>query len=187
MKDSNEVINSECIEIKLSKVKLILMFLGSILFIIGGILFIRNPTEYESFIMKSPVIIFIAGCVSVLFFGVVGIFLFKKLGDKSPGLIISEEGITDNSSAVSAGFIPWTDVKAIKETKVVNQKFINIVVKNPHVYIDRQKSAFKKKAMRANYNIYGGTPIGISVNGLKSNYKDLKALLEKRMSDFKSR
>ena len=83
------MINSECIEIKLSKVKLILMFLGSILFITGGILFIRNPIEYESFIMKSPTIIFIAGCLSILFFGVVGFFIFKKILDKRPGLVIS--------------------------------------------------------------------------------------------------
>ena len=179
------MINSECIEIKLSKVKLILMFLGSILFITGGILFIRNPIEYESFIMKSPTIIFIAGCLSILFFGVVGFFIFKKILDKRPGLVISDEGITEYAMYVSAGFIPWEDIIKIKETKVVNQKFITIVVKNPQVYIDRQKSAFKKKIMQTNYNAYG-TAIGISTNGLKIGYNELKSILEKKFSDFNS-
>lgn len=171
------------IEIQLSKAKLTLMLFGCFLFVGVGICFIINPEKYESFIMKSSAVIFIAGILGILFFGFISVFLFKKLRDKSPGLVISEEGIIDNSSGVGAGFIPWSDIIAIKETKVVNQKFINIVVKNPQVYIDRQKSGFKRKAMQANYNLYS-TPIGISANGLKSNYKELKALLEKKLSEF---
>lgn len=177
--------NSKRIEIKLSKAKLILMFLGCIMFVVLGVLFIRNPAEYKSFIMRSPTFIFIAGCASVMFFGVIGFFLFKKLNDKSYGLIISKEGITDNSSGVSAGFIPWTDIIAIKESKVVNQKFINIVVKNPQVYIDKQKNVLKRRAMQINYNTWG-TAIGISVNGLQINYNELKRLLEKSFTDFKN-
>ncbi|KAA9042018.1 hypothetical protein FW778_08380 [Ginsengibacter hankyongi] len=175
--------DSRQIEIQLSKAKLMLMLFVCFLFAGIGVAFVINPSKYMSFIMRSPTIIFIAGLLGILFFGFIGVFLFKKVWDKSPGLIISEEGITDNSSGVSAGFIPWTDIIAIKETKVVNQKFINIVVKNPQVYIDRQKSGFKRKAMQANYNLYSTTPIGISTNGLKSNYKELKALLEKKFSE----
>ena len=92
----------------------------------------------------------------------------------------------DNASAVSAGYIPWTDVLEIRETNVVNQTFINLIVKNPQDYIDRQKSAFKRKLMQINYNSYG-TVIGISANGLKCEYHELKANLDKTFSDFKSK
>lgn len=177
--------NSEPIEIKLSKAKLILMFLGCIMFVVLGVLFIRDPAKYKSFIMRSPTFIFIAGCAGVIFFGVIGFFLIKKLNDKSYGLIISEEGITDNSSGVIAGFIPWTDIIVIRESKVVNQKLIIIVVKNPQVYINRRKNLLEKRAMQINYKTFG-TPIGISANGLKINYDDLKALIEKKFSEFKS-
>ncbi|HEY5405515.1 MAG TPA: STM3941 family protein [Ginsengibacter sp.] len=176
--------DSKQIEIQLSKFKLTLMALGCVMFIVGGICFIINPAKYESFIMKSPTIIFITGILSILFFGFLSFFFLKKLSDKFPGIIISDEGITDNSSGVSAGFIPWTDIIAIKETKVINQKLINIIVKNPQEYIDRQKSAFKRKTMQTNYKTFG-TAIGISANGLKSNYDDLKKIIEKSFSDFK--
>lgn len=124
------MISYEPIKIPLSKTKLILMFLGCILFIVAGLLFINNPAKYESFIMRSQTIIFFSGWASVLFFGFISFFIFKKILDKSPGVIICEEGILDNSSFVSAGFIPWGEILKIEETKVVNQKFINIIVKD---------------------------------------------------------
>ena len=180
------MIHSERVEIKLSKVKLFIMLLGCLLFVTAGILFIINPKNYESFLIRSPTFILISGWTSVLFFGFIGFFILKKIGNKLPGLVISEEGITDNSSGLSAGFIPWSDIIAIKETKVVNQKFINIVVKDSQLYIDRQKNGLKRRAMQTNYNMWG-TAIGISVNGLNSNYDNLKKILEKSFSDFKSK
>ena len=177
---------SEKIEIQLSKSKLILMSLGSVIFVGLGIWFVTNPPKINNPIFGNPTTIFIVGLASIVFFGLVGFFLFKKLGDKSPGLVISEEGVFDNASAVSAGYIPWTDVLEIRETMVVNQTFINLIVKNPQDYIDRQKSAFKRKLMQINYNSYG-TVIGISANGLKCEYHELKANLDKTFSDFKSK
>ncbi|MBS1758022.1 MAG: hypothetical protein JSU03_12155 [Bacteroidetes bacterium] len=176
--------DSKQIEIGLSKSKLTLMGVSCVIFIAGGIFLILNPAKYESFIMRSPTIIFVSGLLSIIFFGIVGFFILKKIIDKSPGLIISDEGITDNSSGVSAGFIPWTDIIAIKETKVVNQKFINIIVKKPQEYIDRQKSTFKRRAMKANYNMWG-TAIGISVNGLNINFSELEKILQKRFANFR--
>lgn len=174
------------IEIQHSKLKLTLMFLGSIIFVGLGIWFVTIPTETDNLILASPTLLFVVGFASILFFGFVGFSILKKLGDKSPGLIISEEGVVDNSSGVSVGFIPWTDILEIKETKVVNQKFINLVVKNPQEYIDRQQSLFKRKAMQINHNSYG-TVIGISANGLKSNYKGLKLLIDNKFEEYKNR
>jgi hypothetical protein len=156
------------------------MFLGSMAFVVGGIWFVTNPARFISLIVKSTTKIFIAGLASILFFGFVGIFIFKKLFDKNPGFVISENGIVDNSGGLSAGFIPWSDIDEIKETIIANQKFISLIVKNPQTYIERQPSAFKRWAMKRNYKSYGAA-IGISANGLKYNYKDLKTLLDKKL------
>jgi len=121
--------------------------------------------------------------LGIILFGYVGYFLLRKIGDKSPGLIISNKGINDNSSEVSSGFIPWEDVKAIKETVIINQKLINIIVKNPWFYMDRQKNSFKRKIMQANINLYGSA-IQISANGLKATHAKLKTLLEKKFDEF---
>ena len=174
------------LEIPLSKSKLTLMFLGSVVFVGLGIWFVTNPPKINNPIFGNPTTIFIVGLASILFFGLVGFSIFKKLWDKTPGLIISDQGVFDNASGVSAGLVPWTDIVEIRETKVVNQTFINLVVKNPQVYIDRQKSAFKRKLMQMNYNTYG-TVIGISSNGLKCDYRELKATLDRKLEEYKNK
>jgi hypothetical protein len=173
------------IEIPISKLKIIIMLFGCLLFIIAGVSFVISPEKYSSFLFRSSTVIFIAGCLGILFFGFVGFSIFRRVIDNTPGLIISEDGITDNSSGVPAGFIPWSDIIAVKEAVVANQRFINLVVKNPQDYIHRQKSAFKRKVMQKNYEIFG-TGIGISTNSLKINYRELKGIIEKRVSDFKN-
>lgn len=178
------MINERKVEIPLSKLKLILMLLGSALFVIGGILFIINPTRFESFIVRSPTIIFVSGCLSILFFGLLSYFILKKIKDKKPGLIISDLGLTDNSTALSVGFIPWIDIDSIKELRVFSQKFINIIVKNPEDYINRQKSPLKRKVSQQNYKRFG-SPIEISTNGLKINYDKLFLLIKTKFEEVK--
>lgn len=105
------------------------------------------------------------------------------MNDNSPGLIISDKGVVDNSGGISAGFVPWTDITAIKESRAFNQRFINLVVKNPQDYISRQKSFIKRKFLQSNYSSFG-TVISISANGLKCNYEELKVSLENEFAEF---
>ena len=162
------------------------MLLGSIIFVGLGIWLMSNSEKFLTTIFRNTTLIFLVGLAGILFFGFVGFYIFKKLFDKSPGLVISDDGILDNSSGVSAGFIPWSDIVEIKETKVFNQKFINLVVKNPQNYIDRQSNSFKRWTMTKNYKSFD-TAIGISANGLRYNYEDLKTLLDRRFQSYKSK
>jgi len=172
------------IEIALSKNKLVLMFLGCVAFVAMGIWFVTKRPVSDLPILGNPVVVFIVGIASIGFFGLLGVLLVKKLGDNSPGLTISDKGITDNSTAVGAGFIPWDDIIEMKEIQVVNQTFINVLVKNPQDYIDRQKSTFKRKSLQLNFNRYGCV-IGISSNGLKCNYKELREILNSKFAEYK--
>jgi hypothetical protein len=172
------------VEIQLSKFKLILLFLGSLMFVLFGTAFIMNPSKFVSPICKSPAIIFIAGLAGISFFGFVGFSIFKKIFDNKPGLLISDDGMIDNSSGLSAGYIPWSDVTEIKEKKVINQKYISIVVKNPWDYIKKQPNFFRRKAMQKNYELFGAV-IGISTNGLKYDYSNLLQLLRNKFEEYK--
>jgi len=176
----------ERIEIPISKLKTIFLLLGCLAFIIAGACFVISPEKFLSPVARSSTMIFLAGCLAILFFGFVGFSIFKRVMDNTPGLIIAEDGITDNSSGVPAGFIPWSDIIAVKESAVANQRFINLVVKNPQEYIHRQKSAFKRKVMQKNYDVFG-TAIGISANSLKINYGELKRILEQRVADLNNK
>lgn len=168
------------IVIPLSKQKLILMTIGALIFVGLGILFVINPEKYTSSIMRNPTIIFISGLASISFFGLCAPFIFKKLWDKSPGLIITEQGIYDNSSGVSAGQILWTDIQNIAVLKIHRQRLIMLQVKNPQDYIDKQKSGFKRKMMTMNHKMYG-TPLSITSNGLKISFDELFSTLTDKL------
>lgn len=57
--------------------------------------------------------------------------------------IISDQGIFDNSSGVSAGQILWKDIDGILVIKIHRQRMIILQVNNPQDYIEKQTSKFK--------------------------------------------
>lgn len=169
----------EEIKIPLSKNKIALLFLLTLLFVFLGIWFASNPEKFITGIIEKPNFIRIAGIVSVVFFGSCSAFIGKKLLDKKAGLIIDKNGITDNSNATSVGLIQWTDITGIREIQEYSQKFIILDVSNPDHYIDLKKNSIGKMATKANHATYG-SPISITANSLKIDYKELKSLLEQQ-------
>jgi len=173
------------IEIPLSKKKMTLTLLGSIIFVGLGTWFLINPPKINNPIFGNPTVIFIAGLASILFFGLVAVTVFRKLSDKTAGLIINRQGIIDNSSGVSAGLILWTDIEEIKIYQVASQKFMMFIVKNPQEYLDKTTGLLKRKGMEMNYRSYG-SPISISANSLQTNFDELYNLLTEKLKKHKS-
>lgn len=173
------------IEIPLSKTKMIMTFLGSLMFVGLGIWFLTNPPKGNHWLFENPVVIFIAGLASVIFFGLVAVTIFRKFFDNKPGLTINRQGIIDNSSGVSAGLVPWTDIQEIKISQVMSQKFLMFIVKNPEDYLVKVTNPLKRNAMKMNYKTYG-SPISISSNALQTNFDDLHKLLIDKMNEYKS-
>jgi uncharacterized integral membrane protein len=173
------------IEFKLSKSKIVLMFFGCLIFCILSILFIMNPEKFTSSSNSSSTMVLIVGILGVTFFGICLLFYAKKMFDKTPGLIVNDKGIYDNASGISAGFIPWIDIVEIKETVVVNQSFVNIIVKNPDKYIERQKNIFKRKLVQINYKSFG-TVIAIPSVAINSEFNELKRILQQEFEKHKN-
>tara|TARA_R110002051_G_C8491123_1_gene463209 strand:- start:110 stop:655 length:546 start_codon:yes stop_codon:yes gene_type:complete len=171
-------VNDE-IKIPLSKYKIILLFLGALIFLSFGIWVAIDPEKFVTIVFRNTYFIRIAGIASIAFFGVCAIFIFRKLFDKKYGLIIDKNGITDNSNATSIGFVKWTDISGIRVVQEFSQKFIMIDVSNPEDYIELKKSGIGKMAMKANYTKYG-SPISITANALKLDFAELKAIIEKQ-------
>jgi len=173
------------IEFKLSKSKIVLMFFGCLIFCILSILFIMNPEKFTSWRHSSSTMVLIVGILGVTFFGICLLFYARKMFDKTPGLIVNDKGIYDNASGISVGFIPWNDIVEIKETVVINQSFVNIVVKNPDKYIETQKNIFKRKLVQINYNFFG-TVIAIPSVSINSEFNDLKRILQQEFEKHKN-
>jgi hypothetical protein len=77
---------SKQIEIPLSKIKLSLMLLSSIIFCGAGIWFEMDPPGINTPILGNPITIFIFGLAIIFFSGLTGFILFKQLSDNSSGL-----------------------------------------------------------------------------------------------------
>lgn len=159
--------------IELSKVKIVLLILGAIVFVVLGAWLLSLDAEAIESQRKfsSPTLIYGIGIVSIVFFGLCGLVGIRKLFDKSPGLIVSAEGILDNSSGVSAGIIPWSEVVSIGEYQIQKQKFISVQVTDPNKYANNG-NVLKRMANRANIKMCG-TPVNISANSLKISYNEL--------------
>ncbi len=171
------------IEIKISKKKLILLLLSGIGFVICSILFIINPSHFVSFIIRSEKIIFLIGIIGIIFFGIASIFLFIKLFDSKPGLIISKEGIIDNTNSSSTGLIRWIDIINIKQEKVMSTRFLLIEVKNPEEYIEKSNK-LKSFSLKQNMNTYG-TPLTLTSVGLQSSFEDLHRIIIESWEKYK--
>jgi hypothetical protein len=77
------------------------------------------------------------GLLSIGFFRFGAIIILKKLLDNKYGIKISQKGIYDNSSALNAGLIKWENIERIERRKVMNKRFIRVVVNNPEEFVER--------------------------------------------------
>ncbi len=153
------------------------MFLiAGIVFVIVGYLGAAKPEDFVSLIFRSPEVIRISGIAGVCFFGVGIVFITWKLFDKRPGLIIDQNGITDNSNATSMGLIEWDDITSVEKKQVMSTKFLILHTNNPEKYIQRVKNFISKRALEMNIKTYG-SPISITSNSLKINFEELETLI----------
>lgn len=173
---SNMSKSNEQIVVPLSKLKLVLIFIGSLFFVAIGLWFVISTSINSNNFMDDQFVLLIIGIVSILFFGIVFIFIARKLFDNKPGLVINSMGLVDNSSGVSGGEILWEDIESFSVIEIHRQKLIMLHVKNPQDYIDKQTSSFKRKMMQVNYNMYN-TPLSITSNTLQIKFDDLLNIL----------
>jgi hypothetical protein len=166
----------ERIEIKLSKKKAVLTFLGAVAFVVAGLWMIDFADSQHSY---SPTLLIVTGYSSIFFFGAAGLYIFYKLFDSKPGLIIDSEGIYDNSNASSAQLIKWGQIKGLKIEQVMSTKFILIDIHDPEDFMKKTRG-LTKRLMKGNYKMYG-TPISIISNSLNCETDYLFKVISERM------
>ncbi|WP_078119463.1 STM3941 family protein [Thiosocius teredinicola] len=155
--------------VPLSKQKIFLLTLAAGIFVAAGVWLYLSASSDVGW--ENPLFVQIVAVIGVLFFGLCTAYGLRKMFDTTPGMVIDDKGIVDNSSGVSAGFIPWSDVIGFKVTTMHNQRFLSIEVQNPEKYIE-QASGLKRRVVAMNAKFFGG-PIHISSNTLKIRFDDL--------------
>lgn len=164
------------IRIPLSKKK-IFFYLFSVI--------ISSPLIFYLIIDHPSLIVKIVAAMVIPFVIFAIIYLFMKLFDKKPGLIINDQGIVDNSSAIKAGLIKWEDITDVSITEMDistsygnhKEKLLTIKINNPDDFLSKQ-NRFKRIFMELNKNFYD-SPIQISCRSLKCNLEDLYDLIKR--------
>ena len=171
--------------IGISKVKTVLMVLGSLGFVALGVWFLTLDAEAitEARRFNSPILIYGIGVVAIVFFGICGVFAVRKLFDSSPGLILNPQGLTDNSSGISVGFVPWSEVSHVEEHTIQKQKLISVIVDNPQKYMSAG-NLLQRKARQANLKMCG-TPISLSSKTLKIKHGELQSAIEDYLKRYR--
>lgn len=95
------------------------------------------------------------------------------------GLSVSSEGIVDNSSFINKryGLVPWADIERIIVLVVKKNSFLSIWLHNSDEYISKLSGLVKVLAV-LNNAIYK-TPFHISTTSLKTDFSELKEVIEK--------
>ena len=173
----------ETIEIKSSKLKLILILSGLLIFIIFGILLAIDPYKFVSRIFRNIFFIRIIGIITFFFSFFLFIVFINYIFTKKFSLIINEHGLIDNSSFASVGMIEWKNITSITSTDIMSTKFLIIEVKNYNKYL-QNKNTIKSGILKSNLKTYG-TPIAISSNTLAYNFKELEEIILKSFAEYK--
>lgn len=161
---------TETLIVPLNKVKQLRALISSIILILmGGFLLTYDAEPLREFI--DPMIVLGIGFVGVAFGGFFGLLTLRKLVSKSAGSILSREGFDDRFTALSAGFIPWTEVLTINSTQYARQTFISINLKDPDRYLAKA-NRLQQIAICKNMDLVGA-PVNIYVNALRINSEDL--------------
>lgn len=165
--------NSEEKIIELSKTKILLLIFASLAFVGIGLLIISLDAGYieSQHRFNNPLFIHGIGYVSIVFFGLCGIIGLKKLFDRKPGLILSNAGITDNSSGLSSGFIAWSEITGFDVYQTHNQKMLVVLLDNPEKYLE-MGSALRRSLIKTSYKM-SGSPVVITPSSLKINFDEL--------------
>ncbi|KEO73527.1 STM3941 family protein [Anditalea andensis] len=158
-----------------------LIGIGLVFVVVGlGLIFYADnwPENVPRWI---PVVL---GIFALLVFGYISMAILKKLTNKMPGLIIREDGIWDNSSAIAIGLIEWQDITKVDECHAVGQDFICIHVDDPQKYIKKAKNAFQERILTINHQTHASA-IQITANGLQGTHQDVLGLLQENFIKYK--
>ena len=168
--------NQKEIFIPQRKGKIAVLTIGSIVFVVSAISLCVNA---EAQTTMSPEDARIGGIAAGLFFSLTAVYGVMNLRNKKPGLVINNEGITNNSNNTGGMLVKWSDVTEVVRKTVKGDEFLLLMISNPNDYLAKS-SGVSKMWLTANHKLYG-TPFSISTKTLKTNLDELEGIIRTRI------
>ncbi len=169
-------------KLEISKSKLVLLLLGSALFILAGVYLILESKSFASSRGESQLVPIVVGIVCIAFFGVCLINILRLMFSRNGGLVMDQDGITDNSHSTSVGFIDWNDITRIESVDLISTKVLLLFTDKPEKYINRAKTNRFRRVLKANHRKFG-TPISIVSGTLEVRIDDLESMIRKKLNE----
>lgn len=167
---------SEKVVFKLNKKNIICILLILFLLIIAGALFIFYPSIFTSSLVRSELWIKICGTSICLFSIPLFIGYFVLLFDDN-GLIVSKNGMINNTNLLNSGQVEWRDITSIRIKKIKKNTFFLIFVKDERKYFGNRN--LLKKINAFGYRSMYGTSIVIETKNLLCSLEEVKSNLNK--------
>jgi len=156
------------------KVKLLAIAMGALLFVILGFYFAQNRVAMGLPLWKIIVIAYIG----IPFFSLCLVYAIYRLLVPNPAVVISDEGIFDNASAVGAGMLRWEEIADVFAYDFMGQRMLGIIPVNEAVVLGRQ-SRLKRVMAKMNRGI-APAPFNIPQSVLPISVDDLLSRVEER-------
>ncbi len=73
----------------------------------------------------------VVGIIALAFFGPIALVMLVRVLRRSPVLLLDQAGLTDRAGILSAGFVPWSEVRHIAKHTLRAQQYVAITVSDP--------------------------------------------------------
>lgn len=162
---------------------LVLAVLSLFLILVDVRTFANGPRVFQNGTVY--VILKIVAVIGVVFFGYAFFYLIKRAKQGKAILVVDEKGVTDNSSSISFGFIPWGDIDEVRVDAVFGNNCIELLLNNENDYIAKL-SGLKKQAILANKKM-GYPAVCITLNSTGVDPRALLPGIQKKFAAAKAK
>ncbi len=168
--------------VALNKKKIIFLFFMSIVFFFLALLLLIYLPQDQGIV--DYWFIKIVASLGVFLTAIAWFFVFLKIFDRKPGLVINDEWILDNSSFLSVGLIKWDNISNVAVNNIRKQKILTITLKNPDEFMEKQ-NVVKKFCFKLNHK-YFESPVQISDSALKYDCQKIYEIIKRKIASHKT-
>ena len=150
--------------------------IAAIMFVIGLIfyLYVSEMTFDHPTIFSNPTRAREIGELLLAISAFLVVMLFLLSLKATPGLVLSGDGIVENSGSYSLGFIPWSDIEGFQKVPIGKTFMLYVILRDSNRYLSRCgpiKRAYLSAAMKV-----APSPVAIG-DAFEMNFDDLVQLI----------
>lgn len=155
--------------------RMILLCFGSLIFVLLGVLlYAIADLETGNAILGTKAF----GILCIAFFGLCFLHYAKVIFKRKPAIVISKQGIIDNSSFISHGRIAWEEIADLSVVHFGGQDYLGIYTYDPDLII-RRTSGIKKWLNWMNKELLD-TQVNIPIKALDCPLEELVDVIYSR-------